>query len=103
MFIKQIFVRSTKYYETAIEETLASITHLIQEENVDVNSMLTNNTTILFLAIKYGDDKVVDLLLSLGANPNLKTTDGETPLMNACERYFNNIKIQFIFNNLLIF
>ncbi len=40
--------------------------------------------------------EIVRLLLNHGANPNLQNKNGETALMNACQRPFNGEEVEFV-------
>ena len=48
------------------------------KKGIDINQPENNGYTPLMLAAMRGNDKVVDLLLKMGANPALKNTKGET-------------------------
>ncbi|CAH8837483.1 unnamed protein product [Trichobilharzia szidati] len=48
-----------------------------------VNTVNRYSETALFIASYYGDIDMVDLLLSRDADPNLQTTEGNTPLHSA--------------------
>ena len=45
------------------------------------------NKTLLLVAILYGLIDVIQMLLSAGADPNQKSSQGEVPIINACDKY----------------
>ncbi|XP_028414791.1 uncharacterized protein LOC114537876 [Dendronephthya gigantea] len=58
--------------------------------NVDSQDSVTG-MTLLMRAVSFGQDNIVKLLLSHGANINIKDNTGSTPLITACEQGFENI------------
>ena len=50
---------------------------LINEANVNTNIDQKNGYNALHHAVKANNDKMIEYLLSMGANPYLKTTDGQ--------------------------
>lgn len=72
------------------EENHKAIRHLIEFENININACDKDGWTPLMLASDKNDDKTVQLLLTYGAEIDLKNDDGETALMiaaynNACD------------------
>ncbi len=55
-------------------------------KNYDVNSMKNGEFSPLHLATWSCDDRMVDLLISIGANVNMANSRGKTPLHNAIEK-----------------
>ena len=56
----------------------------MKSKQIDVNELDRGNRTALFHAAHNNHLKVVQLLLDLGANPNLFDKDCQTPLSSAC-------------------
>ena len=58
------------------DDDYLSLSKLINKNNV--NAIIDNTTsfTALHYAIKFDNKNIIDLLLNMGANPYLKTTDG---------------------------
>ncbi|WP_218813457.1 ankyrin repeat domain-containing protein [Rickettsiella endosymbiont of Dermanyssus gallinae] len=55
-----------------------SVEALLKEALVEVNAQTADGLTMLHLAVKNGDLDMVQLLLAKGADPNIKTKNGET-------------------------
>lgn len=64
--------------------------------NVDSQDSVTG-MTLLMRAVSFGQDNIVKLLLSHGANINIKDTTGSTPLIAACEQVTNRKQHQILF------
>ena len=56
---------------------------LIKSGDIDIEVLDARGHTPLFIASTMGYDKLVEVLLKEGANPNLKDQQGYTPLMVA--------------------
>jgi ankyrin repeat protein len=63
----------------AYDSTLIA-TYGLLEFGVDVNTMDSDEETLLFAAVARRDDEYVRKLLERGANPNAADTGGRTPL-----------------------
>lgn len=65
------------------------IKHFIQERKVNINyTEDKRKCTLLYDCCYYSSEvDILELLLSLGANPNICNNMGESPLMHACNRY----------------
>lgn len=57
-----------------------------------VDAVNTKNETALYLASKYGYEEVVDILLSYGANVNIRDNNEESPLYAVCKYRYLNIR-----------
>ena len=64
------------------------VSMLLNSEYVDVRRIINEQTEHGWtaLALTYDHPEVVELLLERGADPNIATDDGWTPLMLACQR-----------------
>eukprot|EP01035_Chromulina_nebulosa_P017825 gene17825-23436_t len=84
----------------AIEKGLTEVVkHLITECNLDVNSKLYDglfHTYPLNIAITYKQPHLVPILISLGADVNLKDDEGFTPLLAALVKDLPNEAISLI-------
>ena len=65
-----------------------TVSMLLNSEYVDVRRIINERTKQEWtaLALAYDHPEVVELLLKHGADPNIATDDGWTPLMLACQR-----------------
>ena len=64
------------------------VSMLLNSEHVDIHRIINKLTEQKWtaLALAYDHPEVVELLLDHGADPNIATDDGWTPLMLACQR-----------------
>ena len=64
------------------------VSMLLNSEYIDVRRIINEQTKQEWTALALANDhpKVVELLLKHGADPNIATDDGWTPLMLACQR-----------------
>ena len=60
-----------------------AVQYLIENQYYDVNCKDKKGDTALIVATKYGDEKIVKLLLDLGADTNLTDAEGKTALDHA--------------------
>ena len=58
---------------------------LLNNPDVNVNAQDLAGTTILMLAAYYGHGELVELILTRGADPNLRDNQGRTALRRASE------------------
>ena len=70
----------TALHYTALKETNIEITKLLISYGADCNALNVKQWTPLHNAARYGHEKTCQCLLHHGADPNLKTKDGKTPL-----------------------
>lgn len=61
------------------EEVIAFI-----KEGANIDAQNNHGWTPLFLASMRRNEEIVEVLLANGADPNIKTVDGMTPLHTAC-------------------
>ena len=54
----------------------------------DINEQDGNGVSLLWEAVRKNDLSLVKLLLSMGANPNITTNDGWTPLHLCAQNYY---------------
>lgn len=73
---------SASYEET---KSLKEQVDLLLKNGADPNASLSDKSSVLMLAIKYGHVECVDVLLVHGADLNGINSKGETPLLLACE------------------
>uniref|UniRef100_A0ABD2XEW2 Uncharacterized protein n=1 Tax=Trichogramma kaykai TaxID=54128 RepID=A0ABD2XEW2_9HYME len=66
-------------------------------QTVNINIQTTAGNTPLHLAVSLGNEKVVELLLRQGADPNLANNDGDTALHLICKRYGDNDLMKILF------
>ncbi|CAB0044791.1 unnamed protein product [Trichogramma brassicae] len=66
-------------------------------QTVNINIQSTVGNTPLHLAVSQGNEKVVELLLRQGADPNLANNDGGTALHLICKRYGDNDLMKILF------
>lgn len=87
-----------KLFENIINNNISEII-LLSNLGIDINCTDQINNTPLFYACQLNLDKVVELLMSIGANPSLQNIHGINPIMEtSCS---GNIEIlrMLIFNN----
>ena len=68
-----------------------SCIELLLEKEVPVNTQNTTGTTAIYLASQNGHSSVVSTLLNSGADPNITTNDGWTPLMISSTKEHYNV------------
>ena len=74
---------------------------LLNSKRVDVKRLINQQTQEGWtaLALSYKNPKIVELLLEHGADPNLHTNDGWTPLLLACQKDGSNVTtVQLLLN-----
>lgn len=71
-------------FAEAVNENDFIIVSAFLRAGVDVNASLNGGNTALLLAVKGAHSKMVTFLMQLGANPNIKNNQGETPLLYLC-------------------
>lgn len=82
---------SALWYGVA-KKSSAVVNQLLQDPRVQVDVLNREGQTVLRLAVLQGSRDLVSLLLSRGANPNIKAWDGISPWIQACIRDRNSIK-----------
>src|SRR5258708_6398953 len=70
--------------DAVMRQDQAQLNQLIAAK-ADVNSAQPDGSTALHWAAYHGDGQVASQLLKSGANPNVRTATGMTPLLLACE------------------
>lgn len=77
---------SEAFLFNAINKNDYELTKYLIEQNPDlVNCQDQEGATPLFYAVAYGDNRILDLLLQLGAEPDLADNFGNTPLRIAVD------------------
>ena len=73
---------------------------LLNSKRVDVKRLINQETEEGWtaLALSYKTPKIVELLLECGADPNLHTNDGWTPLILACQREGHPTTVELLLN-----
>ena len=73
---------------------------LLNSKRVDVKRLINQQTEEGWttLALSYDTPKIVELLLEHGADPNLHTNDGWTPLILACQKEGHLTTIELLLN-----
>lgn len=66
-------------FEAIKKGDLQAVKHHIEEHNVDVNFANENLQSLLMVAVQSNDPKIVDYLVSKGANPNQRDNTMLTP------------------------
>ena len=68
---------------------------LLDSKRVDNKRLINEQTEAGWtaLALSYKNPKIVELLLEHGADPNLHTNDGWTPLLLACQKDGSNVNV----------
>lgn len=85
------FKRLTEAYLRSVylpeEDTAPSLYEFLTSEgsSSNVNILLSEGQTLLMCAVRKNDEPMVQLLLSLKANPNIGLTNGYSPLMFAID------------------
>ena len=74
-------------FSAALESNarLAVLAALLAREDIDVD-LEKDGTTLIHLAVGAGRSDVVEVLLSMGANPNVADISDDTPLLIAVRR-----------------
>lgn len=67
------------------------VNQLLHHPLLKIDMRNREKQTVLWLAVDQGDRDLVSLLLSKGANPNLKDQDGISPWIQACINNRNSI------------
>jgi len=75
------------------KENLLSMIEQFIEDGINIDALNDDNETALFKAVRKGDAKLVSLLLSAKANPNIQNKQKETVLYLACIQGLRNIDI----------
>lgn len=80
------------HYITALLK-VDRVREILKDKTVDLNMIdeTAEEATSLYWAVFEGRDEMAELLLELGADPNVANADGHTPLFIAYAR--NNIKM----------
>ncbi|CAH1405717.1 unnamed protein product [Nezara viridula] len=73
------------------QDLFLDIWNIIKDSGFNINHSNKTGNTILHFAVKRNWGVVVDLITMDGANPNLATNKGVTPIMMACSRHQVNI------------
>ncbi|XP_024215234.1 uncharacterized protein [Halyomorpha halys] len=73
------------------QDLFLDIWNIIKDSGFNINHSNKTGNTILHCAVKRNWPVVVDLITMDGANPNLATNKGVTPIMMACSRHQVNI------------
>ena len=73
---------------------------LLNSKRVDVKGLINVQTEggWTALALSYTNPKIVELLLEHGADPNLPTNDGWTPLILACQKEGHPTTVELLLN-----
>ena len=73
---------------------------LLNSKRVDVKRLINQQTEEGWttLALSYTNPKIVELLLEHGADPNLPTNDGWTPLILACQKEGHPTTVELLLN-----
>lgn len=69
--------------ESDVPEKIERVNTILNNPNIDVNIQNENGDSILMLAIRTGNDALVQRLLDAGANPNTQSLSSNTALINA--------------------
>jgi hypothetical protein len=72
-----------------------SLENLITEANVNSLIDIKKGLTPLHVAIKIGDESIIQYLLDMGASPNIKTSSGEDAI-DLSIKYQSNTTIKFM-------
>jgi ankyrin repeat protein/beta-lactamase regulating signal transducer with metallopeptidase domain len=75
-----------RLYRAAGRGDIDAVRSLINEDKVDVNTVLRGDGTALMAAARRGKTDMVRFLLNAGANPNLASLGDGNPLINAARR-----------------
>jgi ankyrin repeat protein len=65
---------------------LTTVQALLSAPDIDIDAQISNGVTALYLAALNGKDEFVKALINKGANVNVRTNDGWTPLVSAAEK-----------------
>lgn len=60
------------------------------DHDVDINTVDSSGSTLLIKAIMQSQEKIIEFLLSKGADPNIKNNMDKSPLVLACRRIIND-------------
>lgn len=91
--LKNKYAGNTAYHEALIYQSLGILSVLLKYCAEDTMTSTSNKTVALFYATHIGDDEIVRLLLSKGANASSPDKVGFRPLhyaVGAWSKYFNN-------------
>ncbi|NP_001020663.1 CARD- and ANK-domain containing inflammasome adapter protein [Danio rerio] len=85
---KQILKSESNHHDAILEAISSGDLYLLQEltKELDVNSVLSSNDTLLHHAAEYGKEAIVYFLLRQGAKLDLKDKEGRTALHRAAQR-----------------
>lgn len=72
--------------------SFAVVNRLLQHSRVKIDLPNCQGQTVLWLAVYRGNRELASLLLSRGANPDIKDLDGFSPWIEACISNKNSIK-----------
>ncbi|OGE46872.1 hypothetical protein PENARI_c096G07366 [Penicillium arizonense] len=72
--------------------TFAVVNRLLQHSRVKIDLPNCQGQTVFWLAVYRGNRELASLLLSRGANPDIKDLDGFSPWIEACISNKNSIK-----------
>jgi ankyrin repeat protein len=72
--------------------SFAVVNRLLQHPRVKIDLPNCQGQTVLWLAVHRGNRELTSLLLSRGANPDIKDQDGFSPWIEACISNKNSIK-----------
>ncbi|OQD77403.1 hypothetical protein PENANT_c106G01919 [Penicillium antarcticum] len=72
--------------------SFAAVSRLLQHPRVKIDLPNRQGQTVLWLAVYRGNRELTSLLLSRGANPDIKDQDGFSPWIEACISNKNSIK-----------
>lgn len=76
----------SEIFKAILKDNLTLVRFLIEvEKKIDVNSMVVDGCTILYIACHLGHLNITDFLIEKGADVNTANSDGVMPLHIACK------------------
>lgn len=76
-----------------IKNSILNISKILISKGLDINAVNKENETVLFKAVRSGDEELVEFLLTLGINVNTQNKNSRTALAIAVNNGIENLKI----------